>query len=281
MKKIIFLLTILLFSQISFAQKDSSYEMSVFEKKAMQWAYNIHYVDNTTDPNSKITRAEFIKLVTSYKYNEEEIKNCDLTSIDFLDFKKSDFYAPYICIAYKNDLINGYLDKTIKPNKKISIVEAIKVFSIVGGININQPSINWYDRYLYAFNITFGYPKTFTIPTRAITKIEVIEILYLVANNLKNETSIYYDFYDNTFKKKYLVVDFLNLGNKDKDLQHFNSHYAITKDNTLIYISKDLRGGHVFKKIENIVDSESFYIIDEITAKDKNNIYVDGEIYNE
>lgn len=79
------------------------------------------YEDGTFRPDNSITRAEFVKLVNKYFgfNNKEDIK--------FSDINTNDWYYNDICIASKAGYINGYEDKTFKPNKTITREEVAKI----------------------------------------------------------------------------------------------------------------------------------------------------------
>ena len=81
------------------------------------------YPDNTFRPENLITRAEFIKLLlTANKIDVTNIPtNC------FPDIKKTDWFAPYVCYAKKNNIITGYPDGRFRPNNNISVNEVLKI----------------------------------------------------------------------------------------------------------------------------------------------------------
>ncbi|CEN82002.1 glucan endo-1 [[Clostridium] sordellii] len=93
------------------------------------------YEDGTFRPDSSITRAEFVKLVNKYFgfNNKEDIK--------FSDIHTNDWYYKDICIASKAGYINGYEDKTFKPNKTITREEVSKIL-----ISIKNKQDNVYDK---------------------------------------------------------------------------------------------------------------------------------------
>ena len=93
------------------------------------------YEDGTFRPDNSITRAEFVKLVNKYFgfNNKEDIK--------FSDININDWYYNDICIASKAGYINGYEDKTFKPNKTITREEVSKIL-----ISIKNKQDNVYDK---------------------------------------------------------------------------------------------------------------------------------------
>ena len=80
-------------------------------------------------PNESITRSVFVAWLI-VKYYPEEVQNFDnslLDDIPFSDISKDDPYAPYIMIAYEENIINGYDDGTFKKDDFINRAELIKI----------------------------------------------------------------------------------------------------------------------------------------------------------
>ncbi|WP_270506135.1 IdeS/Mac family cysteine endopeptidase [Paraclostridium sordellii] len=163
------------------------------------------YEDGTFRPDNSITRAEFVKLVNKYFgfNNKEDIK--------FSDINTNDWYYNDICIASKAGYINGYEDKTFKPNKTITREEVSKIL-----ISIKNKQDNVYDKLnKYADKnkvsnwakpyvegaIEQGYLKGDDLgllnPTNNITRAESVTILSRVAKEkpeikpeIKNEPPV-------------------------------------------------------------------------------------------
>ena len=105
------------------------------------------------DIESEITRFEAIRYVI--------IQNClqlqELPPLDFFPFKDINYDNPekaqIIYTAYQNKLIQGYSDKTFKPDQIITYVEAIAINSrFVNRVTLEQEAISingtWYKIYL-------------------------------------------------------------------------------------------------------------------------------------
>ncbi|WP_196344317.1 S-layer homology domain-containing protein, partial [Paraclostridium sordellii] len=97
------------------------------------------YEDGTFRPDNSITRAEFVKLVNKYfGFNNKE-------NIKFSDINANDWYYNDVCIASKAGYINGYEDKTFKPNKTITREEVSKILvSIKNQQDVNYDKLNKY-----------------------------------------------------------------------------------------------------------------------------------------
>ena len=60
------------------------------------------YGDGTFRPNNTITRAEFVKMLTlAFGFTD------GTETLDFLDVEENDWYAPFVRIGVKNNIING------------------------------------------------------------------------------------------------------------------------------------------------------------------------------
>ena len=157
------------------------------------------YEDGTFRPDNSITRAEFVKLVNKYFgfNNKEDIK--------FSDINTNDWYYNDICIASKSGYINGYEDKTFKPNKTITREEVSKILISIKNKQDNvydklnkypdkNKVSNWAKPYVEGA-IEQGYLKGndlgFLNPTNNITRAESITILSRVSKEkpeIKDET---------------------------------------------------------------------------------------------
>ncbi|CEO10520.1 glucan endo-1 [[Clostridium] sordellii] len=157
------------------------------------------YEDETFRPDNSITRAEFVKLVNKYFgfNNKEDIK--------FSDININDWYYNDICIASKTGYINGYEDKTFKPNKTITREEVSKILISIKNKQDNvydklnkypdkNKVSNWAKPYVEGA-IEQGYLKGNDLgllnPTNNITRAESITILSRVSkerSEIKDET---------------------------------------------------------------------------------------------
>ncbi|CEQ22242.1 putative S-layer protein [[Clostridium] sordellii] len=157
------------------------------------------YEDGTFRPDNSITRAEFVKLVNKYfGFNIKE-------EINFSDINTNDWYYNDICIASKSGYINGYEDKTFKPNKTITREEVSKILITIKNKQDNvydklnkypdkNKVSNWAKPYVEGA-IEQGYLKGndsgFLNPTNNITRAESITILSRVSKEkpeIKDET---------------------------------------------------------------------------------------------
>jgi len=79
------------------------------------------YSNGDYRPSETISRAEFIKILVASQYSPEEIASCELGIFSpFPDVPKTEWYAPFICLAHKKDIVSGYSNGTFAPNNKVN-----------------------------------------------------------------------------------------------------------------------------------------------------------------
>lgn len=76
------------------------------------------------DPNAKVTRSQFVKLLVGALELEEVKYNGE-----FADIKASEWYSDFVATAVANGLIDGYTDGTFRPNNEISRLEMAVMLS--------------------------------------------------------------------------------------------------------------------------------------------------------
>lgn len=154
----------------------------LYDKKVIQG-----YSDNTFRADNLINRAEFTKiLIESTQDNFDSIKN-NYKSDCFEDVAADQWYAPYICYAKKNDIINGYPNGTFLPAKDINLAEALKILVNVFDVEEGDEGENWYDVYVNAMGNKNYIPSTFKNPSQNVTRGEMSEMMWRVLENKKNQ----------------------------------------------------------------------------------------------
>ncbi|CEO11491.1 glucan endo-1 [[Clostridium] sordellii] len=233
------------------------------------------YEDGTFRPDNSITRAEFVKLVNKYfGFNNKE-------NIKFSDINANDWYYNDVCIASKAGYINGYEDKTFKPNKTITREEVSKILvSIKNQQDVNYDKLNKYPDKNKVSNwakpyvegaIEQGYLKGndlgFLNPTNNITRAESVTILSRVAKakpeikkEVKNESPVI------TAKENLTLevgqkfdTSMLNVKVSDKEDKNLDVKYEgkvntdLVGNYTITITAKDSKGLTTTKKVTVIV----------------------------
>ena len=128
------------------------------------------YDDGTFRPNNTINRAEFLKIIMGYANAETGGSNC------FKDVKE-DWFAEYVCSAYKNGFVDGYEDGNFRPQDEISLTEASKILSAIFEITLDESyNENWYQKYVKALEDKNAIPFSITGFSHKVTRGEMAEI---------------------------------------------------------------------------------------------------------
>jgi basic membrane protein A len=99
--------------------------------KLVEKNYISGYPDGTFKPNNTITRAEFVKILTSVM----GIAPATGGESTFLDVSTSDWFFGYVAAAVEKGIIGGYPDGTFKPNDPITREQAAKIVVKAKGID--------------------------------------------------------------------------------------------------------------------------------------------------
>lgn len=91
------------------------------------------YTDGTFKPTKKVTRAEAVKLIL-------EGNGTTLSSgkLKFSDTDKSAWYVNYVYTASKKNIVNGYPDKTFRPNNTVTKAEFLKILFTAMKVKISD-----------------------------------------------------------------------------------------------------------------------------------------------
>ena len=106
------------------------------------------YQDATFRPENNITRAEIAKILLTAK--GEKIDTSKVDTSYFEDVTSEHWALPYINAAYENKLIEGYGDKTFKPDAEVTYAEAITMVIRMLGYrsNVEMSTKAWPDNYI-------------------------------------------------------------------------------------------------------------------------------------
>ncbi len=140
------------------------------------------YSDGTYRPEDTINRAEFTKILMATKSTAEERATCvSQKNIIFSDVSRSDWFAPYVCIAKQRGVVSGYSDGTFGPGKAINYAEAAKITANTYGLPLGkteQGDPRWYAPYSYALLMKHAVPPTVYGYTSSLTRGEMAEMIY-------------------------------------------------------------------------------------------------------
>ncbi|MBI5754259.1 beta-propeller domain-containing protein, partial [Candidatus Peregrinibacteria bacterium] len=138
------------------------------------------YDDGSYKPQGKINRAEFLKIVMEAAGKKPEGKNC------YGDVRDA-WYSGYICAATKLGLVKGYNIDEFKPEQQISFVEAAKIIVNTLGVDVpdvgpqtDDPSSNWYKKYVAALEAQNAIPKDMATFGYDVTRGQMAEMVWRV-----------------------------------------------------------------------------------------------------
>ncbi|MDP3976032.1 MAG: S-layer homology domain-containing protein [bacterium] len=146
------------------------------------------YEDNTVRPNSRINRAELVKLV---------VEDLDLppasTPYGCFSDVKDEWFAPAICSAKEQGIVQGLPNGSFEPGRHVNRVEALKIILEATGLelitrrNIQEiypdvPADSWFAAYVSTAkqgNYLSLY-SGFLHPGDPVTRGEISDILYRI-----------------------------------------------------------------------------------------------------
>lgn len=148
-------------------------------------------------PDYQLNRAELTKIMVEAVYSQEEIEACikekelkGWKTVHFPDVKIDDWFAEDVCIAVEKNMLDGYPDKTFKPEKPVNFVEASKI--IANALKLNQVSESndeWYKPFVRALVARKGVPPSIRSFAKLITRGEMARMIH-AAKELLDEESL-------------------------------------------------------------------------------------------
>lgn len=146
------------------------------------------YSDGTFRPDLGLTRAEAIKVITTYLGLEGQVSS-------FKDVASTHWANAFIGAAAQAGLMTGYMDGTFRPNEKISRSELAalitRAFKLTGTGNTSFKDVkgnNWSYKYIDALasnKITTGYADGTFKPERETTRAEFATMIARLLETVK------------------------------------------------------------------------------------------------
>lgn len=160
--------------------KDIDYFHPLFKVsyKANKEGWLKGYDDGELKPERLVNRAEFAKmLMLAFKKIEREEPLAQINTMNvylingvgkgyvnnlagFPDIKKGEWYVPYLSKAVEEKVMKGYGDGTMKPERNITLAEALKmIFEIKYEAEIfpyDEEHRQWYDKYMDEATYYYG-----------------------------------------------------------------------------------------------------------------------------
>lgn len=149
------------------------------------------YPNGTFQSWAHINRAEFTKMLVEAAYDAAEINAC--TGYTFPDVPVNEWYAPYVCTAKKNGVVDGYPDGNFMPDLEINFAESAKILVNTLGpepVGLELSSGQWYTPYVNALSSVNAIPLEITDYATALTRGQMAEIVYRLKENITDKQSL-------------------------------------------------------------------------------------------
>ncbi|MDD4287582.1 MAG: CRISPR-associated protein Cas4 [Candidatus Peribacteraceae bacterium] len=137
------------------------------------------YSDGTFRPSQTVNRAEFLKIILESRGKTAEGSNC------FPDVE-DEWFAPYVCMAKEEGIVDGYPDGTFKPEQTINFVEAAKILSLAYDQQV-ESSGEWYAGYARALESSKAIPPSVGALTNAVTRGEMAEMMWRLTEGVTDQ----------------------------------------------------------------------------------------------
>lgn len=141
------------------------------------------YDDGTFKPGRTLNRAEFLKIILESREGTEiDGQNC------FPDVS-DEWFAPYVCTAKEEGIIEGYPDGTFRPDQEINFVEASKILSLAFGQDIDESGADWYEQYVRALENSNAIPLSFERLEQLVKRGEMAEMMWRLTEEKTGQPS--------------------------------------------------------------------------------------------
>ncbi|OIO54688.1 hypothetical protein AUJ46_02595 [Candidatus Peregrinibacteria bacterium CG1_02_54_53] len=137
------------------------------------------YDDGSFKPSLTINRAEFLKIILESRGGEFSGANC------FPDVYDA-WFAPYVCTAKEEGIVEGYPDGTFRPEQTITFVEAAKILSLAYRQQV-QSSGEWYEGYARALESSKAIPTSVAGLTNQVTRGEMAEMMWRLTEGITDQ----------------------------------------------------------------------------------------------
>ena len=201
--------------------EDSEYQESISALTEMGVIQG--YTDDLFRPDRFVSRAEFLKMVylartiSENDYSEADLELIlsqvdDLTCFDDMD--GLEWFAPMVCLAKQDGVIEGYADGEFKGEIRVNLAEASKVLvESRGDIELFNDYPHWASGY---FGVLFNVlPTSFTEPDQPVTRAEAAEMIwrfFIADSNQLTEKSSTLMVWDQEISD-FLALDFIGVVN--------------------------------------------------------------------
>jgi hypothetical protein len=189
----------------SFSDVPASHQSAQAIAYVQEQGFVIGYSDGTYQPDASINRAEFVKILRGVRRKriaERETLNpagpkwedgycitvfgSDGIALPFSDVQKNAWFAPDVCFAVSQGLVDGYPDGTFRPANSVNFAEAAKIIVNTFEISVQNDPQEWYKPYVEALALHHAIPSSIRYTDSFITRGEMAEMIYHMELSLKH-----------------------------------------------------------------------------------------------
>lgn len=136
------------------------------------------YPDGLYRPGQPINRAEFTKIMVNSVADEQDIADCLINNpVLFPDVPGNEWFAPFICLAKDEGVIDGYPDGTFRPADLINFAEASKIIVNAFGYELTEDEV-WYIPFVQVLSDKKAIPTSIPSFDHSLTRGEMAEMIY-------------------------------------------------------------------------------------------------------
>jgi uncharacterized repeat protein (TIGR01451 family) len=181
----------------AFSDVPSSHEYALSIRYVQEKGYVIGYADGTYQPDASINRAEFVKILRGVRRARiEEYQNAHPESprwedgycatvfgdasigLPFSDVDKQVWFAPDVCFAVSQRLVDGYPDGTFRPSNRVNFPEAAKIIANVFDERPEADPQLWYRPYVDVLSARGAIPPSIPSVSSFITRGEMAYMIH-------------------------------------------------------------------------------------------------------
>lgn len=175
---------------IEFIDIDINSEDASCIKKMVDAGIVNGYPDGNFKPYDKIKRRDAIKIINkTFGFTTKTV------SVDFSDIKNTDWYYDELLIAVGNNYIEGYLDKTFRPENQITREQFCKILCTVLDIHsldmtvkISDSVSDWAKPFVQSIAALYIMPLEENNTFRAKESITRLEVCQALSAYVKNQS---------------------------------------------------------------------------------------------
>jgi len=143
------------------------------------------YSDGTFRPDQRVNRAEFVKMVLQASEERDTIRRCDVGG--FLDVPDRAWFAPYVCVAKRRDIVKGYDDRTFRPAEKITVGEAASMLASAFHLPLGEPTEPWYEQPLVSLQERQALPLTLVSAKSYLTRAQAADMIWRLDADIRTQ----------------------------------------------------------------------------------------------